>query len=333
MPILSAPLPLLATQRMAEGENPLIKPINDTKPVRIAFGSCNRQTKSQDFWETIQTFSPDAWVSLGDNIYADYYSPQKRLQEYQKLLTDEHYLRFSSEIPCIATWDDHDYAHDNADGRFEGKEESQNVFYHFVGEPLSSKRRLISGVYRSYLLGAEESQVEICLLDLRFFREKPNGSASLLGTEQWQWLEERLAKSPAKLMIIGTSIQFTNPYSGLGLETWSKYREEKTRLLAKIDASPRQTILISGDRHLGELAKDTLPSGRPLFELTSSGLTDQRTIPIKYKARVGSSIIDRNFGILDIEWQGTAPVVYPKLLHPKTGELLQAYPAIAPVTS
>ena len=39
--------------------------------LRIAFGSCNRHDRRQDLWPAVRALSADAWVWLGDAIYAD----------------------------------------------------------------------------------------------------------------------------------------------------------------------------------------------------------------------------------------------------------------------
>ena len=38
---------------------------------RIAFGSCNKHDKPQDYWRRIRARKPDVWVWLGDIVYAD----------------------------------------------------------------------------------------------------------------------------------------------------------------------------------------------------------------------------------------------------------------------
>src|SRR5688572_4186165 len=62
---------------------------------RIAFGSCNKQWKSNPMWKAVVNCKPDVWIWLGDSIYAptedmaylrSQYELQKRKSEYQQLI-------------------------------------------------------------------------------------------------------------------------------------------------------------------------------------------------------------------------------------------------------
>ena len=35
----------------------------------IGFGSCNDQTLSQKFWQNINSYNPDIFLQIGDNVY------------------------------------------------------------------------------------------------------------------------------------------------------------------------------------------------------------------------------------------------------------------------
>jgi alkaline phosphatase D len=81
-----------------------------------------------------------------------------------------------------------------------------------------------------------------------------------------------------------------------------------------MNRSPFQNIIIiSGDRHLAEVSKMALPSGKTVWEVTSSGLThsySKATPDISPNSlRVGPLLTRLNYGILDIVWEGTQPKV------------------------
>ena len=111
-------------------------------------------------------------------------------------------------------------------------------------------------------------------MDSRYFRDPPeNRGGTILGSEQWRWLINELTGSTADVHIIANGIQILpeeHPY-----EKWANYPSERQRLLQVIDAlEVSNPILISGDRHIGEMSLVALPiSGSPILEITSSGLT------------------------------------------------------------
>ncbi len=63
-------------------------------------------------------------------------------------------------------------------------------------------------------------------------------------------------------------------------------------------------MLISGDRHIAEVSRITLPGlGYDLFDITSSGLThvsQPHEEPNKY--RVGEMVAQLNYGLITINW-------------------------------
>ncbi|MFK8103368.1 MAG: alkaline phosphatase D family protein, partial [Saprospiraceae bacterium] len=90
-------------------------------------------------------------------------------------------------------------------------------------------------------------------------------------------------------------------------EKWANYPTARKRLLRLIESSKiKNPILLSGDRHMAELAKTTLPQATGVvYELTSSGLTHSWSKGNQTEAnqyRVGNLVPKRNFGLLKIDW-------------------------------
>ena len=84
---------------------------------RFAFGSCNKQYKSQPMWDVVASRHPDLWIWLGDAIYADapivltIRSPgtvEDVARGYADQLANANYSRFLARVPVIGVWDDHD---------------------------------------------------------------------------------------------------------------------------------------------------------------------------------------------------------------------------------
>ena len=195
----------------------------------------------------------------------------------------------------------------------------------FLDVPADAAVRQHKGAYSAYTTGDGKRKVKVILLDTRYFRDTLYGSSvkgkryeisetgDILGEEQWKWLEKELKESDATIHVIGSSIQVVaedHRYEKWG--NFPKSRERLIQLLAKV--KPENTFIISGDRHIAEISKMKIP-GLPyeLYDFTSSGLThtwsDKTMISEINHNRVGNLIIEKTFGLLEIDWTGKRPKV------------------------
>ena len=208
---------------------------------RIAFGSCAFQWAEQPIFRTIVAAEPDLYLSLGDAIYGDFdgettfdVTPDSLRTEWGELASSPDWQQLVSNVPVMATWDNHDYGHHSAGEEFELKKVSKEIFLDFFGEPADSERRQRPGIYDTEILGPEGRRVQIILLDTRTFKspprlaERPEGaggslgkyapnddpSATLLGEAQWKWLEVQL-RHPAEICLIASSGQVVADQKGM----------------------------------------------------------------------------------------------------------------------
>jgi alkaline phosphatase D len=295
----------------------------------IAFGSCAFQENEQAVWGAVIESRPDLFVFLGDNIYADTTDMDVMRAKYAKLGANPGYQRLLASTPVVATWDDHDYGANDAGAEYPMKVESKDAFLDFFGEPPDSERRTQpGGVYASYLYGPEDRRVQMILLDTRWDRSPlqrvsdaeyarrklvnagPYTAATgpdvrLLGEDQWAWLEEQL-RQPARLRLIGTSIPFVQ--EGTGWETWENFPDERARLLALIESTGAAGILfITGDTHRAQFSKLVEAAPYPLWEINSSGLTENYPHSAPDQNRLGGVYTEDNFGLIRIDWSKPDP--------------------------
>ena len=294
---------------------------------RIAFGSCAKETKPQPIWQSVVGLRPDLFIFLGDNIYGDTTSASLLKQKYSKLAAQPGYQLLKSTCPILATWDDHDYGANDAGADYPMKKESQQIFLDFFGVPPDSPRRRQEGIYQAEIFGPPEKRVQIILLDTRYFRsalkkrpdaksnEGPylandNPEATLLGAAQWKWLEEQLHQ-PARLRIIVSSIQLVA--EDHGWEKWMNFPHERERFINLLKQTKAGgVIILSGDRHLAEISMMDAGLGYPLFDVTSSGLTEADTAPRPFEVnrhRVATMNWGNHFGLITIDWHKADPVV------------------------
>lgn len=297
----------------------------DTLLTRFTFGACWQPNRSQEHWDQIIANHPQFWLWLGDNIYANTDEPAILKEKYQELASEPGYLRLTQSIPVLATWDDHDFGQNDAGCDYPTREESENIFLDFFNEPTNSPRRQHPGVYTSYYFGIDDQRVQVILLDTRYFRSsliKISGNppyrrmgkwmsnespdVTVLGVDQWKWLESELRK-PARLRIIGSSIQFCAPYNGY--ETWANFPLERQRMIDLIQKTKAEgVVFLSGDIHSSELCLDESTGCYPLIDFTSSSLNVPLGAASTHR-RLGSAFGGANFGVVTIDWKATDPTI------------------------
>ena len=291
---------------------------NNSEPTNynftIAFGSCNNQVLPNTFWSEILKNKPDVWVWGGDIVYSDTDDMDFLRKNFEKQKNNADYQNFIQNIPVLGTWDDHDFGLNDGGTEYAMKREAQQILLDFLDVPTSDERRKRDGVYFAQNFETDNGNVNIIVLDTRFFRSaltpdnetkkryKPNafGEGTMLGSQQWTWLEEQLVNSNAQFNVIVSSIQFLAGEHGF--ETWQNMPHEVEKLeKLLIKTKAKNTIILSGDRHISEFSKKSVENlPYDLIDFTSSGLTHSYTgfksEPNKY--RVGNVVSEKSFGIV-----------------------------------
>ncbi len=325
--LLVAASPLVA-QKLPDAAKPLSV---------IAFGSCADQAKPLPIYDIVADLKPDLLLLLGDNIYADLdrgrkVTPEVIRENYDTLATKPEWQKLKAAVPMLATWDDHDFGKNDAGAELPFRDASQKLFHDFFGTPKDSPRRTRKGVYDAHVFGPEGKRVQVIMLDTRYFRTglktgkgrkiAPYGfirepyepssdpAAMFLGEEQWAWLAEQL-KVPAEVRLIGSSIQVLSDEHPF--EKWANIPAERARLYTTInDSGAKGVVVLSGDRHLGELSLTTGAIDYPLYDITSSGITQASKgwrLPETNSKRVAAMQYGDNFGVVKIDWSKPDPTV------------------------
>ncbi|HZF50497.1 MAG TPA: alkaline phosphatase D family protein [Polyangiaceae bacterium] len=287
---------------------------------RIALGSCMHQDKKKPVLNLATASAPDLFVFLGDNIYGDSTDLAVLQAKYDKLAASPEFQALRAAVPLIATWDDHDYGANDAGKEYPQKAATKGLFLDFWEEPAGSPRRTQEGIYTSYLYEEPGGTVQVILLDTRWFRDpldlnsdptkykndyQPtmDTSRTMLGDAQWAWLEGELGK-PADVRILGTSTQFGHEYNGY--ESWTNMPHERQKMVDLIKKTGAEAaIFISGDVHWGELSKLEAAGGYPLYDLTSSGITETWPAIEVNANRVGEPVAENNYGFVEVTWGET----------------------------
>lgn len=279
----------------------------------VGFGGCSAYNPEfERIWDTIATHEMEAFLTLGDNIYANH--PElpvvHRFCYYQRQSRPE-FLRLTSRIPYIGIWDDHDFGENDSYGGPEMyeptwkvnilevfKENFANPYYATSGVP---------GVWFDYTMG----DVQFFMLDGRYYRQpSDDGSKSMLGPVQLQWLKDELLKSTATFKVIVSPVNWSDDSKGLmegRIDTWEGYKKEREDIFNFITENDIPGIfLLSADRHRHDVWKHYRDDAYPIYEFTSSRLTN-----IHYHGLMPASLFGYNekngFAILDFNTEAAQP--------------------------
>ncbi|KAL6634682.1 hypothetical protein ACP70R_027353 [Stipagrostis hirtigluma subsp. patula] len=338
-----------------------------------------------------RVFGRERTVGPWKNVPRFYPSTKEELRRrYELAKAQPGYARLRERSQVIGTWDDHDYGLNDAGKEFEGKVFTQRLLLDFLDETEDSSRvsgsarilytircliilivyrRKQAGVYTSYMFGPEGKRVKVILMDTRYHRDPLLSDGTILGDPQWQWLERQLHGPQSEITIIGSSIQVVSNLSATTgplfyVESWSRFPRERERLFRLIDSSKRPGVLfISGDVHFGEIARFDCGAQYPLYDITSSGLTQsvENSVPAVFRPlmrllafltpttmRVLSPYCwyksctcgQPNFGAIEIDWNAVPPRIKLELrdveghsVHSVEFPILELQPSYAHVTS
>ena len=296
------------------------------RPVtRIGFGSCIKQAQPVPIFDSILKQTPQLFLFLGDNIYGDTDDMSVLKRKYDDLAAMTGFQQLQKKSTVLATWDDHDYGVNDGGADYQQRIPSEQIFEDFWQLPEDSPARKRPGVYHAWKSGPPGREVQIILLDTRYFRSPlkrgdkrrtggpyvpdPDPDKTMLGEAQWNWLEDQL-RQPAALRIIASSIQFLA--TDAGQETWSNLPTERARMLKLLsETSAEHVIFLSGDRHWSEISRLDAGVPYPLYDITSSSLNQPhpRGTPTENAHRFSRTTIHKeNFGMLLIEWGRTPSV-------------------------
>jgi alkaline phosphatase D len=285
---------------------------------RIEFGSCAQPRQPQPIWSTMLAQNPDLYIGMGDNVYASSSEDRPVKKAYEMQAQIPEFKSFRARVPIIATWDDHDFGVNDGGSSNPEKNEYRAEFLKFFPNDAKVLGPNLGGIYHSFYLGQGEKSVHVILLDTRYYRSElekqdhPKGpldkfkptkdkSKTFLGKDQWAWLENEFRR-PSKVTILVSSVQLIHQEHGF--EKWGNFPHERDRLLKLIGHSKKKNIIvISGDRHQGEIHQLKVKGYGNLIEITSSGINRLTNIASEPSTtRIGDRFTEANFGLISLNW-------------------------------
>ncbi len=223
--------------------------------VRLAISSCAKEDEgSRAVWNRMASEDVDAVVLIGDTPYIDSTDLEKQTQRHREFAAVEEYQALLRSRPCWWTWDDHDFAGNDASGLAAGKENTRLVVTRY--RPQAEYGDGEGGIYTSFRRGP----VEVFVLDTRWYSmTEPSFAAphkpTMLGAKQWEWLQKGLLASTAPFKLLACGVIWDDKENSES-DDWGTYKHELTAIQKFIgDNKISGVILVGGDIHASRVLR------------------------------------------------------------------------------
>lgn len=224
---------------------------DDANRATLVFGSCcdERRFPEQPVWTEIARQGADAIVLLGDTPYIDSSDLEDQRERYRAFFAFAPLRAARIGAPLYATWDDHDFAFNDAFGAIAGRGAARRAFLenHALGAVGAGDQ----GIFTRFRRGP----IEVFLLDTRWFADAEPSTfdpsrRSLLGAAQWRWLEAGLAASTARFKILACGMVWNGAVRPGKRDCWGRWPHELEGLFAFIGRERIGGVaLVGGDVH------------------------------------------------------------------------------------
>ncbi len=131
----------------------------------------------------------------------------------------------------------------------------------------------------------------------------------MLGPVQKKWLLDQLKQSTATFKVIASPVPWSLDSKGEARDTWNGFKTERKEIFDFLAANKISgVILLSADRHRSDAWKIEHPGIYPLYEFSSSRLTNAHFHELMPNALFGYNK-KQSFGFLTFDTSGPEPGV------------------------
>lgn len=265
-------------------------PPAEDKPAKITLGmgSCAPSDPSH-IWTRVIKEGCEGFIFLGDTPYVDTSDLNEARKKHRKFLSHPEISEMIRQMPCWATWDDHDFGKNDGHGDFPGKHacraafteyRANATFGHDANGTLQTDRFGDGqGIYTSFRYGP----IEFFLLDPRWFSRTEKSWAdpdepTCLGKQQWAWFQKAIKASDATFKCIATGMIWDDK-KNREKDDWGTYHYERDAIfdLIKKEAIPG-CFLLGGDIHVSRALNYGPRVGYDLWQFIVSPMYE-RVIP------------------------------------------------------
>jgi alkaline phosphatase D len=243
-------------------------------------GGAGYTPKHEHMWNTIRAAQPLALLMLGDNVYIDTPKvPAAQRYCYYRRQSRAEFRGLAAGTSVFAIYDDHDFFDNDCvpgpaidDPPY--KRDVWRVFRQNWANPSYGGGEAQPGCWFAFSIG----DVDVFMMDCRFYRTRDSSPPTMLGPVQKAWLRRALAASRGTFRVLCSSVPWAYGVKPGSNDPWQGYKEEREELfdfLAKEKIGG--VVLLSADRHRSDAWKIERPGAYPLYEFSSSRLTNIHT--------------------------------------------------------
>lgn len=255
----------------------------DSAAFRVAFGGgAGFVPEWERMWDTIEQLRPQAFLTLGDNVYID--DPTQSLTNhycYYRRQSRPEWRRLIASTSVYSIYDDHDFGmNDCVPGpEIESppwKRTVWNTFRQNWVNPYYGGGEKQPGCWYDFYIG----DVHFIMLDGRYYRtRKPQ--PSMLGPVQKAWLLKTLKNSRGTFKVLASPVPWTEGIKPGSRDPWDGFPDEREEIFSHLEKNRINGVfLIAADRHRTDLRISKRPDGYDLYEFESSKLTNRHTHPV-----------------------------------------------------
>ncbi|MCG7450666.1 alkaline phosphatase D family protein [Corynebacterium kefirresidentii] len=202
---------------------------------------------------------------------------QYRLR-YSLFKSDEHLRAAHARAAMAIVWDDHEVENNYAGNWSEIGTKAEHFLYQRAAAyrafyenlpvaPPALPEGPNNRIYDSFDVG---TLMRFNLVDTRQYREESAEDASILGAEQEQWLNDRLATSPAQWNVVVNSVVVV-PIAD-STDQWDGFPTARRRLIESL-SKVSDPVVFTGDIHQHCAAEIQSESGQPVgVELVATSI-------------------------------------------------------------
>ena len=219
----------------------------------IVVGSCARTGSSGAVFDALRAEDALLYLITGDahyeNITQD--DPSRFQEAYQTFLTSPAQAALYRETPIAYVWDDHDFGGSNSTSTSDAREAARLSYRQNVPHYDLEAGDGNAAIHQAFSAG----RVRFIMLDTRSMRneeEMTDGSSSLLGSRQREWLKQELLQSSQThaLVAIVSPVPWIAPAAS-SRDDWGGFATERAEIADFIAENGIDNLLmLSGDAHM-----------------------------------------------------------------------------------
>jgi hypothetical protein len=296
--------------------------------VTAGFVSCANDS-TESVWAEMLRLGVDRVFFMGDTPYVDRIDVrqlQPAREQHRHFISTPNMARLIRSRPTAATWDDHDFGRNNANGVYIniGGNRSANALQSFREYRAHAQFGNGSeGIYHAADMGV----MEVFLLDPRYFSQKTPSPVNpqhptCFGPDQWEWIRKALKESRATFKVLAMGQIWQRKKNSENDDMFTYYVERDALLDFVRDERISGVVTFGGDIHVSRHLQAPRRVGYDLHHFISSpsGASVIPSLDVPHASLRWSSQAPRQFFTITADTRGPEPVLTARFLR-DTGEV------------